>query len=209
MELSIIQEVRTKHKAVAITFDDGPNPEYTPQILDIFREHNGKATFYVIGEHVAKYPEIAQAAFREGHELGNHTWTHPALTKLTPEERQRELEATEHVIQEVSGQKPVTFRPPYLDFNGEVAEQVERMGYPTIGAANMGAQDWDQPGVEHILRETRSQVRPGSILIFHDGYGDRSQTVSAVRTLVPELVEQGYRLVTVQELLALEEREEG
>jgi peptidoglycan-N-acetylglucosamine deacetylase len=207
MELSIIQEVNTKHKAVAITFDDGPNPEYTPQILDIFREHNAKATFYVIGEHVTKYPEIAQAAYREGHELGNHTFTHPALTKLNPEERKKELEATERCIQEVTGEKAVTFRPPYLDFNEEVAELVERMGYPTIGAVNMGAQDWDQPGVDHILRETRSQVRPGSILIFHDGYGNRSQTVSAVRTLVPELVEQGYRLVTVRELLALEERD--
>ena len=197
----MINEVSTSEKLIAITFDDGPNPFFTPQVLDIFSEVDGKATFFMIGEQIEKCPELVKTAFELGHEIGNHTYTHPKLSQLNREDCFGEIERTEKLIAELVGHKPVVFRPPYLDFNDETVSVLNQMGYPMIGALNMEAKDWEVPGVDFILEKTRYCVKNGSILIFHDGYGDRSQTVEAVRILVSELTSQGYKLVTVSELL--------
>lgn len=204
----IIDEVSVREKAVAFTFDDGPNPLYTPQILEIFREVQGKATFFMIGTQIEKNIETAKAVHAQGHEIGNHTYSHPHLPELSPEECRRELQLTEEWIQQVTGSKPKVYRPPYTDTSEEVAAiTAGEFGYPAIGAVNGAAMDWEMPGVAHIVEKTREQVRPGSILLFHDGFDDRSQTVEAVRTLAAELAAGGYRLVTVSELLALAEAE--
>jgi len=199
----MITEVSTSQKAVAITFDDGPNPIYTPQVLEIFAKAEGKATFFMIGEQMEKNPELVKEAAEQGHEIGNHTYSHPKLTELTPADCLAEIERTEQMIRELTGKKPVTFRPPYLDYNHETISVVESKGYSMIGALNLEAQDWEQPGVDHILAATKKCVKNGSILIFHDGYGDRSQTIQAVRELVSDLKSQGYQLLTVSELLNL------
>nr|WP_212960815.1 polysaccharide deacetylase family protein [Cohnella xylanilytica] len=195
----------TTRKAVAFTFDDGPNPEFTPQILEIFREANGKATFYMIGEQIERFPDTARAVLEQGHEIGNHTYTHPELTKLDEEARRSELLRSERIILETTGVKPATFRPPYFAYDEGVAATVAEFGYPVIGAVNGAARDWEMPGVDHIAETTRETVEPGAILIFHDGFGDRSQTVEAVRRLVRELTSEGYELVAVSELLAMNE----
>jgi peptidoglycan/xylan/chitin deacetylase (PgdA/CDA1 family) len=200
-EKLLINDVSTSQKVVAITFDDGPNPIYTAQVLDIFREAEGKATFFMIGEQMDKYPEMVKKVVEQGHEIGNHTYTHPKLSQLSPAECLEEIEQTEKIMQELVGQKPVVFRPPYLDYNQDTILVMQQKGYPMIGALNLEAQDWEMPGVDHILAKSRDCVKNGSILIFHDGYGDRSQTIEAVRTLVSELASQGYQLVTVSELL--------
>ncbi|MEW9052702.1 MAG: polysaccharide deacetylase family protein [Neobacillus sp.] len=197
----MINEVSTSKKAVAITFDDGPNPIYTPQVLEIFSEVNGKATFFMIGEEISQKPELVKKAAEQGHEIGNHTYTHPQLSRLSREECLDEIERTERLVEELIGQKPVVFRPPYLDYNQDTLSIIEQKGYRMIGAVNLDARDWEQPGVEHILNESRSCIKNGSILLFHDGYGDRTHTIEAVRTLVSELTLQGYQLVTVTELL--------
>jgi len=199
----MITEVSTSQKAVAITFDDGPNPIYTPQVLEIFAKAEGKATFFMIGEQMEKNPELVKEAAEQGHEIGNHTYSHPKLTELTPADCLAEIERTEQMIRELTGKKPVTFRPPYLDYNHETISVVESKGYSMIGALNLEAQDWEQPGVDHILAASKKSVKNGSILIFHDGYGDRSQTIQAVRELVSDLKSQGYQLLTVSELLNL------
>jgi peptidoglycan/xylan/chitin deacetylase (PgdA/CDA1 family) len=203
-EKLLINDVSTSQKVVAITFDDGPNPIYTAQVLDIFRESEGKATFFMIGEQMDQYPEMVKKVVEQGHEIGNHTYTHAKLSQLSPEECVEEIERTEKLIQELVGQKPVVFRPPYLDYNDDTILVMQQKDYPMIGALNMEAQDWEMPGVDHILAKSRDCVKNGSILIFHDGYGDRSQTIEAVRTLVSELTSQGYQLVTVSELLKLD-----
>lgn len=200
-EKVMINEVSTSEKLIAITFDDGPNTIFTPQVLDIFSEVDGKATFFMIGEQIEKCPELVKKAYELGHEIGNHTYTHPKLSQLSREDCFGEIERTKKLITELVGHKPVVFRPPYLDFNDETVSVLNQMGYPMIGALNMEAKDWEMPGVDFILEETRYCVKNGSILIFHDGYGDRSQTVEAVRILVSELTTQGYKLVTVSELL--------
>ncbi|WP_121609797.1 polysaccharide deacetylase family protein [Mesobacillus foraminis] len=199
----IINQVDTKHKAIAITFDDGPNPVYTPQVLDLFREVSGKATFFMIGEQMKKYPDIVSTVSKEGHEIGNHTYTHSKLTTLTPEDCQKEVQLTEQLIRDMTGTRPVTFRPPYLDLDHETSALIHSRSYSIIGALNMEALDWEQPGVDHILSKSRKHAMNGSVLLFHDGFGNRSQTVEAVRMLVAELSSKGYRLVTVSELLEL------
>ncbi|NWQ43660.1 polysaccharide deacetylase family protein [Bacillus sp. EB106-08-02-XG196] len=199
----MINEVSTAQRAVAITFDDGPNPVYTPQVLEIFSEAKGKATFFMIGEQMGKYPEVVKQVADQGHEIGNHTFTHPKLSQLSIQDCLKEIEETEKLIEKMAGRKPVVFRPPYLDYNQDTVSLLQNKRYPMIGALNLEAQDWEQPGVEHIVRKSREAVKNGSILIFHDGYGDRSQTIEAVRMLVSELTSQGYQLVTVSELLAL------
>ncbi|KGM45362.1 polysaccharide deacetylase family protein [Neobacillus niacini] len=199
----MINEIPTSQRAVAITFDDGPNAVYTPQVLEIFSKAKGKATFFMIGEQMRSHPEIVKEVAAAGHEVGNHTFTHPKLSQLNKAECLAEIEQTEKLIEELTAQKPVIFRPPFLDYNHETLTILQNKGYPMIGALNFEAQDWELPGVEHILGKSREAVKNGSILIFHDGYGDRSQTIEAVRMLVSELTSQGYQLVTVSELLAL------
>ena len=200
----MINEVSTSQKAVAITFDDGPNPIYTPEVLDIFAKAEGKATFFMIGEQMKKNPEIVKKVAEQGHEIGNHTFSHPKLSELSPADCLSEIERNEEIIQELTGQLPVVFRPPYLDYNNDTISILKDKGYPMIGALNMEAQDWEQPGVEHILSASKKCVRNGSILIFHDGFGDRSQTIQAVKKLVFELKSEGYQLLTVSELLNLD-----
>lgn len=199
----MINEVPTSQNAVAITFDDGPNPIYTPQVIEIFSNAKGKATFFMIGEQMRNHPEIVKQVAVQGHEIGNHTYTHPKLSQLSSAECWEEIQETEKLIEELAGRKPVVFRPPYLDYNQETVSILQQKEYPMIGAVNLEAQDWEQPGVGHILTKSRDAVKNGSILIFHDGYGDRSQTIEAVRMLVSELTLQGYQLVTVSELLEL------
>ncbi|WP_421378277.1 polysaccharide deacetylase family protein [Bacillus salacetis] len=200
----LINQVHTTKKAVAITFDDGPNPVFTPQVLEIFQKVNGKATFFMIGEQMENSPELVKKAADLGHEIGNHTYTHPKLSQISKEEAVKEIDATASLIEKLTGQKPSLFRPPYLDYNGQTTEVLQEKGYPImIGALNMEATDWEQPGVDFILRKTKNVIENGSILLFHDGYGDRSQTIEAVRILAQELTEQGFELVTVSDLIKL------
>jgi len=201
VNIAMVEQESVREKVVAFTFDDGPHPVYTPQVPEIFRRAGGQATFFMIGTEIEAHPEIAARVHREGHEIANHTYTHPDLTKLTLEEAGEELQRAERLVQEVTGQPARSFRPPYFGVNDDILSLAAERGYRTVGAVNGDAKDWDNPGVEHILEHTRSAVKPGSVLIFHDGYGDRSQTVEAVRVLVEELVTEGYRLVTVSELL--------
>lgn len=197
----IIHEAATKQRLLAMTFDDGPDETYTPQLLQVLAVHGAKVTFYMIGSSIEAYPDVARAVHSQGHEIGNHTYNHPYLTKIAHAERKEQLERTDTLISEITGSSPATFRPPYIDYNDEVAAEAAAMDYRMIGAVNMEAMDWAAPGVDHIVSKTMEQVRNGGILIFHDGYGDRSQTVEAVKQLVPELMHQGYRFVTVSELL--------
>jgi peptidoglycan-N-acetylglucosamine deacetylase len=202
----MINEIHTSRRVVAITFDDGPNPVYTPQILDIFSAAKGKATFFMIGDQMRNNPEVVKQVADQGHEIGNHTFNHPKLSQLSMEDCLDEIEQTDKLVEEMTGRKPVVFRPPYLDYNQDTVSILQQKGYPMIGALNLEALDWEQPGVEYILEKSMDVVKNGSILIFHDGYGDRSQTIEAVQMLVSELISQDYQLVTVSELLKRSEK---
>ncbi|MDI4647142.1 polysaccharide deacetylase family protein [Cohnella hashimotonis] len=203
--MEIINRVPTLQKAVAFTFDDGPHPIHTPQLLDLFDTVSGRATFFMMGKQMALYPETVMEVHARRHEIGNHSYSHPYMTQIGLDECERELFDTDRLIAKITGVRPTVMRPPYLDYNLDVHAITDRLHYRVIGALNGEAKDWGTPGVDHILEATRKQVGCGSILLFHDGFGDRSQTVEAVRILTKELTEEGYRLVTVSELLQLSE----
>ncbi len=171
----ILHRVSTTAQAVAFTFDDGPNPVYTPQLLDIFQHARGKATFFMIGQQIDANPATAATVHAGGHELGNHTFTHPRLTQLAPAAVRAELVQTDERIQTITGAPARTFRPPFLAVNDTILAFADLLDYRTIGAVNSATRDWEQPGVDHILEKTRAYVGSGSILLFHDGFGDRSQ----------------------------------
>ncbi len=200
---AMLHRVPTTVRVVAFTFDDGPHPVYTPQLLDIFRHVSGKATFFMIGQQIDAHPATAAAVHAAGHEIGNHTWTHPKLTQLASDAARAELVQTDERIQIITGAPVRTFRPPFLDVNDAILALAAELGYRSIGAVNLEARDWEQPGIEHIVTKTRESVSSGSILVFHDSFGDRSQSVAAVRILVAELAAHDYQFVTVSELLAL------
>ncbi|MBD3918530.1 polysaccharide deacetylase family protein [Paenibacillus sp. PR3] len=202
--MKLVDHAATKRNVIAFTFDDGPDPIYTPQILSLFREVGGRATFYMIGSQVEANPDIARMVLSEGHELGNHTYTHPNLTELDSSAIISELTRTDQIIKHETGAVVRTFRPPYLAHDEKVDETIaEHFGYPSIGAMNLNSNDWSDPGVEHIVAESQDYICPGNILIFHDGGSDRSQTVEAVRQLIHMAADRGYQMITVSELLQL------
>lgn len=201
--LKMIQRIDTPRKVVAMTFDDGPNPIYTLKILDLFKEISGKATFFMIGRHMVEYPEVVEAVVSQGHEVGNHTYSHANLTFLNENDCLREIQQTDKIITTLTGRKATVFRPPYLAYNHDIALFLQRLGYRVIGALNTDALDWEQPGVDYIITKTRRHISSGSILLFHDGFGDRSQTIEAVKVLLFDLCLQGYQFVTISELLKL------
>lgn len=207
MNPPLISRVKTKEKAMAFTFDDGPNPVYTLQLLWLFGQLGGKATFFMLGSQLEKHPDIAQAVHAQGYEIGNHTYSHPHLSRLGKQECLEELVRTDKLIAGVTGTSPALFRPPYLDYNEQTAAVAGSLGYRAAGAVDAGARDWEQPGVDFIVEKTKEAMRPGSILLFHDGFGDRSQTIEAVKILAGELTAGGYKLVTVSELLRMGEPE--
>src|SRR3712207_6660287 len=133
--------VPTTAPVLAFTFDDGPNPVYTPQLLDIFRQVGGKATFFMIGQHIDAHPATAAAVHADGHELGNHTLTHPKLTQLAPDAVRAELVQTDERIQNITGAPARTFRPPFLDVNDKILALAAELGYRSIGAVNLETRD--------------------------------------------------------------------
>ncbi|MDQ0253289.1 peptidoglycan/xylan/chitin deacetylase (PgdA/CDA1 family) [Evansella vedderi] len=126
---------------------------------------------------------------------------------MSKDDCKEEIKESDSIIKKLTGQRAATFRPPYFDFNEDTVSIVQDFSYKMIGAVNMDAVDWEQPGVNHIVTKSRNHIRNGSIFLFHDGFGDRSQTMEAVRILVKELIDEGFQLVTVSELMKFKENE--
>ncbi len=197
----------TTVKKVALTFDDGPNEPYTSEILSTLKENHAHATFFLVGKNVEAYPEITREIVKEGHAIGNHSYSHKDLVLGTNAGVRREITKAEDAIELVTGQKPTLFRPPYGDKNFLTVEQTRKLGY-VIVEWSVTAEDWRKPGTPAIVKRIVDHVQNGAIILMHDGdksrHGsDRSQTVAAVPLLIEELRRQGYELVTVPELLHL------
>ncbi len=209
----------TQEKKVAITFDDGPDPEWTPKVLDVLKEKNAKATFFLIGAQAEKYPGIAKRIFNEGHEIGNHTFTHPDISNISKRYFEVELNLTERLFEGKLGVKPILFRPPYaIDEAPDTADQVrplelaQDLGYITVGE-KIDPNDWrdnPRPTAQEIADEVmknlppcapNNMVRCGNVILLHDGGGDRSQTVLALGMILDRLKERGYQVVPVSELM--------
>lgn len=185
---------------IALTFDDGPDPQYTPQILDILRQYRVKATFFCIGHQATRSPHIVKQEFDMGHNIGNHTWTHPDLALLSATDVLSEICRTSDALEEATGVRPTFFRPPYGSLSSQVLVQTHHLGITTIMWNDL-AQDWARPGTNFIIHRTLSLIQNGSIILMHDGGGDRSQTVKALPAIIGSLQNRGFQFVTVKQIL--------
>jgi peptidoglycan-N-acetylglucosamine deacetylase len=202
-----VYRVKTDKKRVALTFDDGPSPVWTPKILDELKNAGVKATFFMVGHHVQKYPEVARRVAQEGHTIGNHGYAHSVILYYTPAEIEEEIKYTEHVIREVTGQTTRMFRPPKAWVRRSTKEQVKALGYDIV-LWSLNSKDWVSFHHKRIVSYLARRVRNGDILLFHDsGHvfgtegGDRTQTVKAISLLVRTLREKGFEFVRVEELM--------
>ncbi len=199
--------VKNKDKMVAVTFDDGPSPIWTPQILDELKKVDAKATFFMIGHHVRKYPEVARRVAEEGHQIGNHGYAHSVIFYYTPPEIEEEIKYTETVIREITGQTTKCFRPPKAWMPEDIKRHIKSLGYSVV-LWSLNSKDWVEFNHKLMVRYLARNVKSGDIILFHDSGnvfstegGDRTQTVLAISSLVKVLREQGYKLVTVEEML--------
>ncbi len=187
-------------KYVAITFDDGPQPQNTPRLLDMLRARNIKATFYVIGRSVKLYPQIVRRTVAEGHEIGNHSETHRLLTKLGDSELRQEMIRCRDAVQNAAGVQPRTMRPPYGGLLQRQRQLVyDEFGYPTI-LWSVDPLDWKKPGAGVITSRILAGASPGGIVLAHDLH---AQTVDAMPATLDGLLRQGYKFVTVSQLIAM------
>ncbi|MFE6871235.1 polysaccharide deacetylase family protein [Kitasatospora sp. NPDC057692] len=188
---------------VALTFDDGPHPEFTPQVLDVLHRHDAPAAFFCIGLHALAHPGVVRRIAEAGQTLGNHSWSHAYLPDLGPTGLARQLGHTREVLAEACGDdRPIRWlRPPYGGRSPELLRAVAESGLVTV-LWDVDAKDWSRPGPEVVAERVLGQVRPGSVILMHDGGGDRSQTVAALPAVITGLRARGYRLVTLDALLA-------
>src|SRR5437867_4475977 len=194
-------------RQVAITFDDGPDPRWTPKILDILKAANVKAAFFLVGVNAERYPSLVRRIVNEGHEIGNHTYYHPNLALCWPEHIRLELNATQLLLETITGRATTLFRPPYASDTGptqlsELAplKIAEDLNYLVV-LENIDPQDWAKPGADIILRRIKQQRHDGSVILLHDAGGDRSQTVEALPRTFDWLHARGETVVPLSTLL--------
>ncbi|WP_030422891.1 polysaccharide deacetylase family protein [Streptomyces sp. SCSIO 75703] len=180
-------------RTMLLTFDDGPHPRYTPRILDTLAEYDVRATFFVCGEMAQAHPALVARMAEEGHVVGNHTWTHPLLTGLTRGRIRSEMESTSEIVEKVYGQRPQWFRAPYGAWNRSVFQLGADLGMEPL-AWTVDSLDWTTPGTGTIIERIESGAAPGVVVLSHDAGGDRSQSVDALRSYLPRLLDSGYHL---------------
>ncbi len=217
MQEDIIRSGPREFKYITITFDDGPHPVYTPQVLDILKEKEVEATFFLVGKYVEKYPDIVKRMINEGHTIGNHTYSHRSLIPLSVSNTDFEILETDKVIERITGEKPTLFRPPrgvYSDYSRDLLLENRY----TMVLWDVSSQDWRELRYNNIVGNIINNVQNGSIILFHDSGdiftssgGNRTNTVKALPLVIDQLRARGYEFVTVDEMLILKglaEREE-
>ena len=193
-----ITRVTTARPVVAMTFDDGPHPTLTPRLLDTLRARNIRATFYVIGNRVVRHPELMRRIVAEGHEIGNHTWSHPSLFGYSDAGVLSQLDRTAQAIYDTVGRPPVTMRPPYGNlYNRQRLMIHQQRNLPTV-LWSVDPEDWRRPGSSVVAQRIVSRSHPGAVILAHDIH---SPTVRAMPQAMDGLLARGFQFVTVSELL--------
>ncbi|HEX5541718.1 MAG TPA: glycosyltransferase [Micromonospora sp.] len=194
---------RLPPRTIALTFDDGPDPVWTPRILDVLRRHQAHATFFVLGSQVARHPELTRRIAAEGHELGVHTFTHPDLAKLPGWRRRLEYAHTQAAIAGAAGVHTRLLRFPYSsrpedidDLDWPAVQEAGRLGY-LVAVNDTDSQDWAKPGVDAIVRNMEPPDHAGAVVLLHDAGGDRAQTVAALDRFIPAMRAKGYEFTTI------------
>jgi cellulose synthase/poly-beta-1,6-N-acetylglucosamine synthase-like glycosyltransferase/peptidoglycan/xylan/chitin deacetylase (PgdA/CDA1 family) len=190
-------------KTIALTFDDGPDPTWTPKVLDVLARYHVPATFFVVGSHVARYPGLARRIVHEGHEIGVHTFSHPNLDVISTWRRNLEYSQTQMAIADATGVTTSLLRPPYSSSadavegpDWEVIRQIGAQGYLTV-LENDDSDDWSRPGIAKIVANATPQDGKGAIVLMHDAGGNRAETVAALERYIPAMKAQGYTFATV------------
>ena len=194
----------TDQKRIALTFDDGPDPRFTEDVLNVLNQYNVSGTFFLMGSRAIAYPEIVERINNEGHVIGNHTYFHPNLVKEADiPTLEREVTRTENTLNDIIDYRTSLFRPPYGFLYNELVEKLAEMQYLIIGWS-VDSLDWEEDPPEVIASNVLDNVHPGAIILMHDGAdwdGDRTNTIAALRQIIPALQKQGYEFVTVPKLL--------
>jgi peptidoglycan/xylan/chitin deacetylase (PgdA/CDA1 family) len=185
---------------IALTLDDGPQAKLTPKLLDLLAAHHIKATFFVIGENVAEHPEIVTRAAHEGHEIGNHSWSHPNLGKMSDDAVRRQLQRTDEAIKSATGARPTLLRPPYGSLSARQKRWIhDEFGYRII-LWDVDPLDWKRPGPAIVRSRIVKQTRSGSIVLAHDIHPG---TIEAMPAILDDLEAKGFKFVTVSELIQM------
>ncbi|MEH0581489.1 polysaccharide deacetylase family protein [Streptomyces sp. B21-108] len=179
--------------AMVLTFDDGPDPRYTPGILDTLAEYDVRAMFFVCGEMAVDNEDLLERMADDGHIVGNHTWSHPLLTRLTRRQIRSEMIRTSDVIEENYGERPRWFRAPYGAWNRAAFQLGAELGMEPL-AWTVDSLDWTTPGTNTIVERVEQGAAPGVVVLSHDAGGDRSQSVRALRRYLPQLLDSGYHI---------------
>ena len=198
---NLIVANRSAGKQIALTFDDGPCEKYTPEILEILKNNNVKATFFVIGKNAEKNPEILKKVYNDGHEIGNHTYSHPNLRFIKNEQFADEISRTQSIITEITGYTPTLFRPPGGYLSNSIVDKITSNNCKTVlWSWRQDTMDWKSPSVEFVTTTVLSNIQDGDIILFHDCVLGKSPTPEALKIIIPELKNRGYEFVTVSEL---------
>ncbi|GFN35476.1 polysaccharide deacetylase family protein [Tepidimicrobium xylanilyticum] len=201
----IVNQGPKNEKVIALTFDDGPHPKFTNEILDILKEYDIKATFFVLGKFAETYPEIIIRQWEEGHEIGNHTYSHVDAKSVSKKILYEEYKKTQEIIENLVNNRPKLFRPPYGSFDSQALDIMEMdNSIMILWSSHQDSKDWSNPKVDEIVNTTLSNIKNGDIILFHDYvYYNKSNTVEALKIIIPELIDRGYKFVTISELLNL------
>lgn len=201
MPKSVYSSRINSQNKIALTFDDGPHPVYTPLILDILASYDVKATFFMIGENVQRYPELVAEIQWAGHEIGNHTYLHANLKESTPQKIREEILEAENVLWQIGEQKTKILRPPGGLYDEDVCQAARALDYDII-LWTIDTLDWAHTPSAEIARKVLTNVRSGDIILCHDFVGGApSPTPEALRQFIPELLQRGYEFVTVSDLI--------
>jgi peptidoglycan/xylan/chitin deacetylase (PgdA/CDA1 family) len=184
-------------KLVALTIDDGPDPANTPEVLSILQNYGIRATFFLIGENAARQAGLVKEIAAHGHHIANHTWSHPDLRGLAESKVRDELQRTSDLLHDTTGRTPTWFRAPGGDWSDVSLQVSAALGMRPMGWS-VDPQDWARPGTSKITTRVLQAIGPGSIVLNHDGGGDRSQTIAALRSYLPVLIDEGYRFTAPQ-----------
>ncbi|HOJ76878.1 MAG TPA: polysaccharide deacetylase family protein [Bacillota bacterium] len=199
----IVWESNTPCKAVALTFDDGPSPFFTVKILDLLKEYNIQATFFVSGKQVERFPHVLIRAFEEKHEIANHLYSHRPLSSLNEYQLKQELIQTHNLVKAITGYSMNLFRPTNGYYDEKVVRAAHSLNYNVI-MWSQDSRDWSLKSGVEIANSILKSVNSGQIFLFHDQGGDRSNTIETLQIIVPKLRASGYRFLTVSELLRLD-----
>ncbi|WCK56035.1 polysaccharide deacetylase family protein [Aneurinibacillus sp. Ricciae_BoGa-3] len=206
----IIRRVPVKKKIIALTFDDGPHPVYTRKIMKVLDKYQAKATFFVVGERAQYYPSVVQELKQKGHEIANHTFSHPRINRISSSKLLEEIQKTDDIIHSLTGEFPALFRSPGGMYNPMVLDAVKKKHLvPILWSAHQDSRDWANPGIHRIVRQVTENAKAGNIILMHDSGVNRTQTVRALDQILQILSREGYSFVTISELISQSDEDRG